>query len=663
MPKIVGFIGTDALPVEPQFAWAPTIMAGLTSYAMLLLASVMPGRNLVPNAAARLAEFKPEVLARIEGAVRAARAGERPNPVPVEAIIELEHLQPARYSFDTDRHKRRRYKAKTSLHGAMRSTSKAASESGHPHMLIDTRGAMNADGTLQQGEPVLLREYRADGFPTFAIERDAGVTSYKVDDPKRGKYQVDIPYPAQGFVHPKHTPEFIPTKEQRAARKKLRAEQREQRDLELASSKQLRAERRAKREEEREKLAAKRAERAEAAKAGYEAAKKAREAAALERKETAAEKKLTSAIKAASKGIAGPLREEAAPAAVPPKKRVKAKQVWTEAVEEDGHQDAQERAAKTSKRAKAAAAEAPAPVAKEPVRLPRAAKKMLQERERQRELAERELVAGLTSEEIDAEDAAHEAAAARKREEKLNKKFQAQAQAAPPAPAEEKKADYLLDYSGGRMKDQVRIITSAGELFTGSAKLLKILNAAGIKPGDMFSGNRDVRVTRAPDVKLTPSQSWTLKDIKEGRTIMKNPPRWGRRAAGLLVVARDTGRMLLMFRSADVMEPHTWGLPGGKCDGDDSDARACAVREFQEETGYGRSLQVMAEPVHVYREPGFEFSNYVGFVDSEFEPELDWENEDSGWFAPSKLPQPTHFGVRELFRVAGKQIRALVSRA
>jgi len=491
MPKIVGFIGGDLTPAEPQFAWVPTIMAGLTSYAMLLLASVMPDRSLVPNAAARLAEYDPKVLAKIESAVKAARAGERPNLVPVEAIIELEHLQPARYSFDTDRHKRRRYKAKTSLHGAMRSTSKAASESGHPHMLIDTRGAMNADGTLQQGEPVLLREYRADGFPTFAIERDAP------------------------FDLSKHTPEFIPTKEQRVARKKLHAEQREQRDLELASSKRLRAERRAKREEEREKLAAKRAGRAEAAKAGYEAAKKAREAAALERKETAAEKKLTSAIKAASKGIAGPLREEAAPTAVPPKKRGKTPVAETPAVP-----------AKTSKRAKAAAAEAQAPVDEEPVRLPRAVKKMLQERERQRELAERELVAGLTSEEIDAEDAAHEAVLARKREEKLNKKFQAQAPAASPA---EKKADYLLDYSGGRMKDQARIVTSAGELQTVDAKTLKVLNAAGIKPGEIFSGNRNVRVTRAPDVKLTPSQSRTLKDIEEGRKIMKNPPRWGRR--------------------------------------------------------------------------------------------------------------------------------------
>lgn len=616
MPKIVGFIGTDVLPQEPRFAWAPTIMAGLTSYAMLWLGSLMPGRSMVPNAAARLAEFKPEVVARIESAVRAARAGERPNPVPVEAIIELAHLQPARYSFDTDRHKRRRYKAKTSLHGAMRSTSKAASESGHPHMLIDTRGDMNSDGTLQQGEPVLLREYRADGFPTFAIERDAA---------------------QGGFSHPKHTPEFIPTKEQRAARKAQRAAQREQRDLELASGKQRRAERRAEREEAREKLAAKRAERAAEAKAGYEAAKKAREAAAEERRETAAEKKLTSAIKAPSKGIAGPLRTEE-PVAVPPKKRGKVPVV-----------------------------EAPAPVAEEtaapPVRLPRAAKKMLQERERQRELAARELVAGLTSEEIDAEDAAHEAAAARKREEKLNKKFQAQAPAAPVAPPAEKKADYLLDYSGGRMKDQARIVTSAGELQTVDAKTLKVLNAAGIKPGDMFSGNRNIRVTRAPDAKQTFSQSETLKDIKAGRKIMKNAARWGNRAAGLLVVARDTGRMLLVFRGADVMEPHTWGLPGGKCEGSDGDPRACAVREFQEETGYARSLRVMASPVHVYREPGFEFYNYVGFVDTEFEPELDWENEDSGWFAPSKMPQPTHFGVRELFRVAGGKIRALVSKA
>ena len=44
---------------------------------------------------------------------------------------------------------------------------------------------------------------------------------------------------------------------------------------------------------------------------------------------------------------------------------------------------------------------------------------------------------------------------------------------------------------------------------------------------------------------------------------------WGSSAAGVLLIAKNTGRCLFMHRSAAVLEPHTWGIISGKIDKDE----------------------------------------------------------------------------------------------
>ena len=144
------------------------------------------------------------------------------------------------------------------------------------------------------------------------------------------------------------------------------------------------------------------------------------------------------------------------------------------------------------------------------------------------------------------------------------------------------------------------------------------------------------------------------------RRLHANAERWGRRAAGFLIFAKDTGRMLLMLRSGDVMEPRTWGLPGGRCEDEDADERDCAIREFLEETRCPETVTGPHEPVYIFREPGFAYFNFIGYVEHEFKPVLDWENDDFGWFTPDALPSPLHFGTRQLFAEAGAKILRMV---
>lgn len=123
--------------------------------------------------------------------------------------------------------------------------------------------------------------------------------------------------------------------------------------------------------------------------------------------------------------------------------------------------------------------------------------------------------------------------------------------------------------------------------------------------------------------------------------------RWGTRGAGILVVACDTGRILLLKRSDEVNEPGTWGTPGGKVDPKEN-VRTAAVRELEEETGYGGKLIVSAEPIFIFEEPNFRFSTYMGRVDEEFDAWINWESGDAKWCHLGRLPRPLHFGVKAL---------------
>lgn len=95
------------------------------------------------------------------------------------------------------------------------------------------------------------------------------------------------------------------------------------------------------------------------------------------------------------------------------------------------------------------------------------------------------------------------------------------------------------------------------------------------------------------------------------------------------------------------MEPHTWGIPGGKVDDEDEDEQEAALREVREELGYRGPVTLVRS--FRYEESGFVYQNYLGLVRRQFKPRLNWESDDASWFDPQRLPSPLHFGVRELF--------------
>ena len=134
--------------------------------------------------------------------------------------------------------------------------------------------------------------------------------------------------------------------------------------------------------------------------------------------------------------------------------------------------------------------------------------------------------------------------------------------------------------------------------------------------------------------------------------------RWGRQAAGVLLLA--AGRMLLVRRAPGVLEPGTWGIPGGALQvnartGRLQPAWAGVRAELIEELGELPPSYPTAAPrlQFLYTEPGFEYRTFIVRLPAtaaRWVPQLNWEHDAWRWCAAATLPRRLHPGVRWLLQ-------------
>lgn len=137
-------------------------------------------------------------------------------------------------------------------------------------------------------------------------------------------------------------------------------------------------------------------------------------------------------------------------------------------------------------------------------------------------------------------------------------------------------------------------------------------------------------------------------DDEDHGDAMRRTGFWGKAGAGCIILARDTGRILLPHRSDEVQEPGTWGCWGGAIDRGLSPEEAVR-REVEQEAGYIGDLELV--PLYVFSHPsGFRYYNFLAIVDHEFEPDLNWETQDFRWVTYGRWPRPLHFGLAGLLK-------------
>lgn len=115
-------------------------------------------------------------------------------------------------------------------------------------------------------------------------------------------------------------------------------------------------------------------------------------------------------------------------------------------------------------------------------------------------------------------------------------------------------------------------------------------------------------------------------------------------ATGALIVAQDTGRILLQLRSPTSAVPNTYGQFGGSIDGNEEVSNALK-REISEETGYDGPMILRPLSVFVDPQKGFKYYNHAALVPFEFDPQINNESGGYKWFEYPNFPSPVHPGI------------------
>lgn len=122
--------------------------------------------------------------------------------------------------------------------------------------------------------------------------------------------------------------------------------------------------------------------------------------------------------------------------------------------------------------------------------------------------------------------------------------------------------------------------------------------------------------------------------------------------AGLIIYNPKTGKILMTRRSGVSTYAGHWDFPGGGLE-DGEDSLEGALREGTEELGSLPRLKIDLKPVWWQRGQEFAFATFLAYLEpseTPWEPEINFEHDEWGWFSPRNLPGPLLPGPLEAAR-------------
>lgn len=116
------------------------------------------------------------------------------------------------------------------------------------------------------------------------------------------------------------------------------------------------------------------------------------------------------------------------------------------------------------------------------------------------------------------------------------------------------------------------------------------------------------------------------------------------KAVGVWFYSVHTRRYLYLLRN-DPRHPNSWGLPGGRIEGDETLLEAMH-RECNEELGFvPEYFKLMPIEKFTTTDSKFEYNTFFCLVDSEFTPQLNHEHIGYAWIDSGTWPKPMHPGL------------------
>ena len=143
---------------------------------------------------------------------------------------------------------------------------------------------------------------------------------------------------------------------------------------------------------------------------------------------------------------------------------------------------------------------------------------------------------------------------------------------------------------------------------------------------------------------------------------------WGKAGSGVLFFCPEDKTCLLILRSAQVLDPGVWGVPGGAVKGTegmhetgsmeglaDEDFWSSAQKEVEEELGHLPSCDKVLGQID-YVQDGFTYRTFIVVVPKSEKNNilsmstLNWESDAVDWFPIDNLPKNLHHGVRHVIQ-------------
>ena len=134
------------------------------------------------------------------------------------------------------------------------------------------------------------------------------------------------------------------------------------------------------------------------------------------------------------------------------------------------------------------------------------------------------------------------------------------------------------------------------------------------------------------------------------------------KAAGILAVDKNTGKVLLVKRSPLCTYPNTWATIGGGMNPEENDPRDAAVREFKEEVQPDEPYKLSKKPFFITDDGNVKFYTYLGIFENKFVPVLNEENTEYGWFDMNSMPDDMLPACKLLFDKRGKEISGILDK-